>query len=124
MTKPSVVEVFLDFNQSRTESCLLSAVGCKQDYQQEDLLSKCKRIPPICVCDYSVDDICVRDILPKTSNMLNKIFSAFKQGASKQTPQQSSLLVFVYAKDKWRQSGGFSGHSANIACFKSFSESI
>lgn len=26
----------------------------------------------------------------------------------------------MYAQDKWHQSGGFSGHGANIACFKSF----
>lgn len=25
----------------------------------------------------------------------------------------------MYAQDKWHQSGGFSGHSANIACFMS-----
>lgn len=56
----------------------------------------------------------------KSSNMLNKTSSAFKQGASKQTQQQSSTLSLVYAQAKWHQSGGFSGHSANIACFTSF----
>lgn len=49
--------------------------------------------------------------------MLNKTSSAFKQGASKQAQQQKGTVGFVYAQDKWHQSGELSGHSANIACF-------
>lgn len=62
------------------------------------------------------DYICVYDSghSSKSSNMLNKTSSAFKQSADKQTQQQSN--TFVYAQNNCNQSGGFLGHGANIAC--------
>lgn len=68
------------------------------------------------------DYFCVYDsgYSSKSSNMLNKTSCSLKQGASKQTQLQSSTLSFVYAKNKWHHSGGFSVHSANAACLMSF----
>lgn len=72
----------------------------------------------IAVYDY----ICVYDLghFTKINNTLKETSSAFKQSASKHTQLQISTLAFVYAKDKCCRSGGFSGHSSNIAFFISF----